>query len=72
MNIWIKTEIYTQAEQKILIQPTPEFDGITAHIKELDGSEGLGEFYITPEELPIIIKKLQEMMEYVTNSAKNS
>jgi len=64
-NIHVTTEVYNHAEQKLLIQPTPEFDGIEIYIQELlnDSSEA---FYINKEELPVIIKKLQEMMDYVT------
>lgn len=60
---WISTEIFTQAEQVIKIQPTPEFDGIEVYTGEMDCPKG--PTYITMEELPIIIQKLQEMMDYV-------
>lgn len=65
INIHVTTEVYNHAEQKLLIQPTPDFDGIEIYIQELlnDSSEA---FYINKEELPVIIKKLQEMMDYVT------
>ena len=64
-NIHVTTEVYNHAEQKLLIQPTPEFDGLEIYIQELlkDSSEA---FYINKDELPVIIKKLQEMMDYVT------
>lgn len=68
MKNWITTEIFTQTEQKILIQPTPTFDGIELYTSELDGSHQSGALYINEEELPIIIEKLQEMMNYVTKS----
>ena len=63
-NIWVTTEVYNHAEQKLLIQPTPEFDGLEIYIQELlkDSSEA---FYINKDELPVIISKLQEMMDYV-------
>lgn len=65
MNIHVVTEVYNHTEQKLLIQPTPEFDGIEVYIKEVDGeSNSSGAFYINKEELTVIIKKLQEMMEY--------
>lgn len=65
-NIYVTTEVYNHAEQKLLIQPTPEFDGIEIYSQELDGKDSSGAFYINKEELPVIIKKLQEMMDYVT------
>lgn len=64
---WITTEIFTHADQKVFIQPTPEFDGIELHITELDGSTSSGALYIVKEELPVIIEKLNQMMDYITN-----
>ena len=66
MKPWITTKVYNHCEQKLLIQPTPALDGIEIYIQELDGDSS-GALYINEEELPIIIKKLQEMMQYVTN-----
>ena len=51
--------------QKLLIQPIPEFDGIEIYIQELDGKHSSGAFYINKEELPVLIEKMQEMMNYV-------
>ena len=68
MKAFVTTEIYCHAEQKLLIQPTPEFDGIEIYIQELDGKNSKGAFYINKEELPIIIQKLQEMMNYTLES----
>ena len=67
MKPWITTHVYNSCEQKILIQPTPAFDGIEVYLFEADGSDNSGALYINKQELPIIIKKLQEMMEYVIN-----
>jgi hypothetical protein len=65
-NIWVTTEIYNHAEQKLLIQPTPSFDGIEIYIQEVGGEpHSSGAFYINKEELPVIISKLQEMMDYI-------
>jgi hypothetical protein len=50
MNIWVTTEIYNHAEQKLLIQPTPSFDGIEIYIQEV------GENLIVVEHF-ILIKK---------------
>lgn len=61
---WVTTEIYNNAEQKLLIQPTPEFNGIEIYIQEIEGKSS-GAFYINKEELTVIIVKLQEMMDYI-------
>lgn len=64
---WIKTVMYTEAEQLINIQPTPEMcNYIEVCFSEIDGSEDSGILYISKDELPILIQKMQEMMEYVT------
>lgn len=66
-NIYVTTEVYNHAEQKLLIQPTPTFDGIEIYIQEIEGEpHSSGALYINKEELPVIVKKLQEMMDYVT------
>ncbi len=67
MKTWTTTEVYNHADQKLLIQPTPEFDGIEMYIREAENDKSSSEaFYINKEELPTIIEKLQEMMNYVT------
>lgn len=66
MKTFITTEIFTEAEQKILIQPSPGSDGIEIYFSELDGTHKSNSLYICKEELPIIVEKLQEMMNYVT------
>lgn len=63
---WITTEVYNHTEQKLLIQPTPEFNGIEVYIKEAMDESSSGAFYINIDELPTIIEKLTEMMNYVT------
>jgi hypothetical protein len=65
MKTWIRTEINNHCEQMISIQPTPEFDGIELYFSEDGTSYKTNPLYINKEELPIIVKKLQEMMEYV-------
>jgi hypothetical protein len=65
MKTWIRTEISNHCEQVITIQPTPEFYGIELYFSEDDKSYITNPLYINKEELPIIVKKLQEMMEYV-------
>lgn len=66
-NIHITTEVYTHAKQKLLIQPTLTFDGIEIYIQEAEGEpHSSGALHINKKELPVIVKKLQEMMDYVT------
>ncbi len=65
MKTYVRTEVYNHAEQKILIQPTPEFNGIEIYTQEVDGTYCSNAFFIVKEELPVIIDKLQEMMNYV-------
>ncbi len=62
---WIQTKIDNHCEQTITIQPTPEFDGIELYFSEMDDSNETGAFYISKEELPVIIQRLQDMMNYV-------
>ncbi len=66
MKTWIKTEVYNHCEQLMTIQPNDSFDGLEINVGEVDGSAQYERFYINKEELPIIIQKLQEMMDYVT------
>ena len=67
MKTWVTTEVHNHCEQKLLIQPTPESDGIEIYIQEsdIDSKKTSGAFYINKEELPILVKKLQEMLNYV-------
>jgi hypothetical protein len=67
MKPWIKTEISNSCEQVMIIQPNEAMDGIQLTIGECDLSKVYERFYINKEEMSVIIKKLQEMMEYVTN-----
>lgn len=67
MKPWIATEISNHCEQIMVIQPTPEMNGcIEFYFKEVDGSHQTNALYIDKDELPVLIQKLQEMMEYVT------
>lgn len=67
MKTWIKTEILNHCEQVITIQPTPEMDKcIEFYFSEADGTHLTNALYINKDELPVVIEKLQEMMNYVT------
>ncbi len=66
MKPWIKTEIHNHCDQTIILQPTPEFDGVELYFCEAAKSHMTNALYIDKDELPVLIKKLQEMMEYVT------
>jgi hypothetical protein len=63
---WVTTEVYNNAEQKLLIQPTPEFSGLEIYIQETTETHSSAAFYIDKDELPTIIEKLTEMMNYIT------
>jgi hypothetical protein len=65
MKPWVTTEISNYCEQIIVIQPVPEFNGVELYFKEADGTNMTNPLYINKDELPIIIEKLQEMMNYV-------
>ena len=64
-KIWKEISFVTDNEQKIIIQPTPEFDGITLSFCEQDDTHDSGLLYINKEELPFIIEELEKMMNYV-------
>ena len=66
MKTWVTAEIFNEADQKMLIQPTPEFDGIEFYTSKEDGGYKTGAFYIKPNELRVIIENLEKMMNYVT------
>ena len=66
MRTYIRTEVHNHVDQKITIQPTPEFDGIEIYFCEEDGSHATGVLYLTKDELPIFIERLQDMMNYAT------
>lgn len=62
---FISTEIFTHADQSLIIQPKPEFDGIELYVKQTEDNKMTVAFYLTKDELPVIIEKLNQMMEYV-------
>lgn len=64
-KIWITTELYTEFEQCIRIQPTDTFDGVVLEIKETHASTYDARLYLNTETLEAMIAKLREMMDYV-------
>ena len=64
-KIWYTTEISTEFEQNIRIQPTETFDGITVEIKEAGESSYDRRVYLNKASLEVFIAKMREMMEYV-------
>jgi hypothetical protein len=64
-KVWIKTEITTDAEQDIRIQPTPEFDGIVLEFKESCHDYHTGRLYLNTESMEALIAKMRETMDYV-------
>lgn len=67
MKTWITTKIHNHCDQILEIQPNPEFIGIEIYFSEGDLSNTTNAYYIDKDELPVILKKLQEMMDYVSN-----
>ena len=67
MKPFIKITIPNHCEQIMEISPNEDFQGgIMINVGEVDNSAKYERFYINKDELPIIIQKLQEMMDYVT------
>jgi hypothetical protein len=64
-KIWITTEIHTEFQQSIRIQPTESFDGVLLEIKESEYPTYETRLYLNAEILEAMIAKLRDMMEYV-------
>ena len=64
-KVWIKTEITTENEQDIRIQPTPGFDGIVLEFKESNEDYHKGMLYLNTESMEALIAKMRETMDYV-------
>lgn len=62
---WVTTKVSLLYDQSLDIQPTDTMDGIQIRALENDGVTTSNFIYLTKNEFPIVIKKLQEMMEYV-------
>ena len=64
-KVLISTEISTDSEQDIRVQPTPEFDGITIEFKEADAPLYKGNtLYLDRDTMEILILKMRETMDY--------
>jgi hypothetical protein len=66
MKPWITTKIQNYYEQVIEITADESFSSIELSFAEADGSYITNPLYINKDELPVLIQKLQEMMEYIT------
>lgn len=64
---WVTTKISLLYDQSLNIQPTDNMDGIQLQALENDGTTVSNFIYLNKDEFPVVIKKLEEMMEYVTN-----
>lgn len=63
---YIRTEIsIADGDQLMYIQPGVGNDVIEIYFKESENSEESGLFFIKRNELPVIIEKLKEMMDYI-------
>ena len=67
MKPWVTTKISLLCDQSLNIQPTDNMDGIQLQALENDDITTSNFIYLTKDEFPVVIKKLQEMMEYVTS-----
>jgi hypothetical protein len=65
MKPYITTKISLLYDQSLNIQPTDNMDGIQIRAVENDDITTSNFIYLTKDEFPVVIKKLQEMMEYV-------
>jgi hypothetical protein len=64
-KVWYTTEISTEFEQNIRIQPTETFDGITIEFKDINDPTYDRHLYLNKESLEVFIAKMREMMEHV-------
>lgn len=64
---WVTTKICLLYDQSLNIQATDNMDGIQIQALENDNITVSNFIYLTKDEFPIVIKKLEEMMEYVTS-----
>ena len=64
---WVTTKISLLYDQSLNIEPTDTMDGIQIRALENDGITVSNFIYLTKDEFPVVIKKLEEMMEYVTS-----
>ena len=63
---WVTTKISLLCDQSLDIRPTDNMDGIQIRALENDDITTSNFIYLTKDEFPVVIKKLQEMMEYLT------
>ena len=67
MKPYVTTKISLLYDQSLNIQPTDNMDGIQIRALENDDITTSNFIYLTKDEFPVVIKKLEEMMEYVTS-----
>jgi hypothetical protein len=67
MKPYVTTKISLLYDQSLNIQPTDNMDGIQIRALENDEITTSNFIYLTKDEFPIVIKKLEEMIEYVTS-----
>jgi len=65
-KVWNKTIISTE-DQDVSIYPTEQFNGIIVETKELDGDPFTSRLYLNRDEMELLIIKMQEMMNYVSD-----
>ena len=67
MKPWVTIKIQLQCDQSLNISPTDNMDGIQMRALEQDNKTTSNFIYLNKQEFPIVMKKLEEMMEYVTS-----
>lgn len=60
---YLRVELFTQTEQSVVIQEGEDSGYIEVYFKE-EGVKNSGLLYISKTDLPTIIEKLQEVMNY--------
>jgi hypothetical protein len=65
-KVWNKTVIVTE-DQDVSIYPTEQFDGIIVETRELDGDPFTSRMYLNRDQMELLIIKMQEMMNYVSD-----
>ena len=64
-KVWIRTEISTELEQDINIQPNDSWTGIEVAFKDSSDDGYVQKLYLDEVTLEAFIAKMREMMEHV-------
>lgn len=66
-KVHVTREVFvSEGEQKIIMQPTPEWDGsVELRLSEYDNSLQTLPFYLNSEEIDVFCQQLKELREYI-------